>query len=313
MSNEAAGTGQSRAQRVKQVIPSTPWWVAAALFLVLYLAVNFIYAASTTRPAPPTIDDPGRAVVYVSPVGLVPTEGKIKSELLIQPPADLVEAGRWVEKVNVNLLSITKTLTFEQGTRDFSADFEVITPETTFEMYPFDQYQVPLWVVVTVEDAQGEERVIPSDLVVWGKFPGWRVEPTTSRDTDLAALGLSEQDRAEFNRTGNSAAVIDVSRNGSTVSIVLLLLAAMVVLTALALVVARSVATRRRRIEATMASWFAALLFAMVPLRTNMPAAPPIGVWIDFLVFLWVILGLMVALSLFIASWLRYSPPGVKS
>ncbi|MDQ1250918.1 MAG: hypothetical protein QG597_5298 [Actinomycetota bacterium] len=106
-----------------------------------------------------------------------------------------------------------------------------------------------------------------------------------------------------------SIAVVKLARNGSTMTIVVLWLTAMVVLTGLALVVARAVATRRRRIEATMASWFAALLFAMVPLRTNLPGAPPIGVWIDFLVFLWVILGLMVALAVFIGSWLRYSRP----
>jgi hypothetical protein len=294
-------------------MPSTPWWVAAVSFLVLYVGVNIIYGASTIRPELPAVDEQGQAVLYVSPVGLVPTEGRIRSELLIQPPEDLLEGGRWAQTVRVNLLSITRTITFEQGTRDFSADFEVITPETSFEMYPFDHYQVPLWVVVTVEDDQGQENVIPSDLVVWGKFPGWRVEPTTSRDTDLAALGFSEQDREDFLSSGNAATVIDVARNGSTMSIVLLLLAAMIVLTALALIVARSVATRRRRIEATMASWFAALLFAMVPLRTNMPGAPPIGVWIDFLVFLWVLLGLMAALSLFIGSWLRYSPPVVNS
>ena len=57
-----------------------------------------------------------------------------------------------------------------------------------------------------------------------------------------------------------------------------------------------------------MASWFAALLFARVPLRTNMPGAPPIGVWIDFLVFLWVLIMLMISLAVFVGSWLVFTP-----
>ena len=33
----------------------------------------------------------------------------------------------------------------------------------------------------------------------------------------------------------------------------------------------------------------------MVPLRINLPGAPPIGVWMDVLVFYWVVMALMVA------------------
>lgn len=37
-----------------------------------------------------------------------------------------------------------------------------------------------------------------------------------------------------------------------------------------------------------------------------MPDAPPIGVWLDFLVFLWVLLLLVVALAGIISGWLRH-------
>jgi hypothetical protein len=58
-----------------------------------------------------------------------------------------------------------------------------------------------------------------------------------------------------------------------------------------------------------MAGWFAALLFALVPLRTNMPGAPPIGAWLDVAIFYWVELALLIAMAVFIGSWLRYRKP----
>ena len=71
-------------------------------------------------------------------------------------------------------------------------------------------------------------------------------------------------------------------------------------------VVAWSVATRRRPIEATMASWFGAMLFALIPLQGFMPGAPPVGAWIDVFVFLWVEITLLTSMGVFIISWLRY-------
>ncbi|MCB0914959.1 MAG: DUF4436 family protein [Actinobacteria bacterium] len=287
----------------------TPWWISGVVFLVVYLGVNAIYGASTTRPDPPVVDDPDRVIVNLTPVAVVPIEDRIRLNVLIEPPMDLLRNGALRDEVTVNLLSIPKSLTFEAGARALSTEIDVPATDGTFEMYPLDSYRLAVVSTVTATDSSGTERLVPSDLVVWGKFPGWRVEPTTSLDADLDEWDVPQNVRADILSGRFAVAQVEVSRSGSTMAIVVLLLTAMVVLTGLALVVARTVATRRRRIEATMASWFAALLFAMVPLRTNFPGAPPIGVWLDFLVFLWVLMGLMIALSLFVASWLRYSPP----
>ena len=89
-----------------------------------------------------------------------------------------------------------------------------------------------------------------------------------------------------------------IDRAGSTVAIAVLLLAMMVVLAIIVVVVVRAVA--RRQLDATfaVASWMAALLFALIPLRGFFPGAPPLGSWMDVLVFFWVLLTLMSALAL---------------
>ncbi len=308
MSNTGDAEQASTAPPRLKLKQGPAWWIAALLFAVMYLGVNLIYGASTAPPEQPVVDDRGRTVVSLSLIGLVPAEDSVRLKLLLEPTEDLISDGALTEQVSVNLLSIPRTVTFERGTRALSTDIEVVAVDGTFERYPFDSYQVPIVATVNATDDEGRERALPTDLIVWGKFPGWRTDPTTSREVEPEEWGLAEDVRPAIDEGRIAVAFVDASRNGSTMSIVVLLLTAMVVLALLALVVARAVATRERRIEPTLAGWFAALLFAMVPLRTNFPGAPPIGVWMDFLVFLWVLMGLMVALSLFIASWLRYTP-----
>lgn len=291
--------------------PSPIWLVSAGVFAVAFIAVNLLFARSTQPPVVPEVDEPGKAVVYVSPSAVVPSEDRIKAKVFVEAPEDFIQAGALAKDLTVHISGV-EPLKFEAGLRSLVKDVDLLANQSTYERYPFDRFTTLLLVNVTTVDAAGAEVNVPDQLVVFGKFPGWRVMPTTgeSLPPELAAeiVGAGVDPRSY------AIGTLTVARNGSTMSIVVLLLVAMVVVTALALRVARAVAMRRRKIEATMASWFAALLFAMVPLRTNMPGAPPIGVWIDFLVFLWVLIGLMIALSLFIGSWLRYTspPPGVS-
>ncbi len=97
-----------------------------------------------------------------------------------------------------------------------------------------------------------------------------------------------------------------LERSGAVITAAAVIVFLVVAMATLAAVVAWSVATRRRPIEATMASWFGAMLFALIPLQGFMPGAPPVGAWIDVFVFLWVEITLLTSMGVFIISWLRY-------
>ena len=43
-----------------------------------------------------------------------------------------------------------------------------------------------------------------------------------------------------------------------------------------------------------------------------MPGGPPIGVWIDYIVLLWVVVIFMTSLAVFVAAWLRYGDPAIN-
>ncbi|MGH9272101.1 MAG: DUF4436 family protein, partial [Ilumatobacteraceae bacterium] len=91
-----------------------------------------------------------------------------------------------------------------------------------------------------------------------------------------------------------------------TLAFAFILLAIMVALPVIALVVAVNTRWRScRPVQPTFMSWLAAMLFATVPLRNFLPGSPPPGSWIDAVVVLWVIAGLVAALAIYATAWYR--------
>ena len=89
----------------------------------------------------------------------------------------------------------------------------------------------------------------------------------------------------------------EIVRDGSTKSIALLLLLLMVILATIAILVTGSATRGRMKLELSVASWMTALLFALIPLRGFFPGSPPLGSWMDILVFFWVELILMLSVA----------------
>ena len=61
----------------------------------------------------------------------------------------------------------------------------------------------------------------------------------------------------------------------------------------------------KRKFLPPLGTWYAANLFAIIPLRNILPGAPPPGSWIDQAIVQWVLLALATAMSLFIYAWHR--------
>jgi hypothetical protein len=63
----------------------------------------------------------------------------------------------------------------------------------------------------------------------------------------------------------------------------------LIALAGLALFVAVQTVRDRRKFQPPMTTWYAAMLFAVMPLRNALPDSPPFGFWIDVTIVLWVI------------------------
>jgi hypothetical protein len=103
---------------------------------------------------------------------------------------------------------------------------------------------------------------------------------------------------------------LDLKRSTPVIASVAVVVVLVVALAALSASVAWAAATGRRPVETTFAGWFAGMLFALIPLRSNLPGAPQVGAtWLDLGVFLWVEVALLAGLCVFILSWFRYREP----
>lgn len=300
-----ARKAEARRQRRKRL--AILWIVIGIVAAILYTVVLIAYGRSTAPAPAPVPDNYDSVRVFIQPTEFSAATKLLNSDVSVSVPAELEGTDGQLNSA-VHLLIFTETGTreikFPAGTPGLALTSTTTLPlgSGQYSSYPIDKYSDEIGILVEVREPDGAVWY-PAQLAIWGDLSGWRITG-----------GVNSSGIAEPMRTTDppapAAAFTDVSlrRAGSTLSIVVLMLASMVAVTAVALVVAFAVSRRLRRTEATMASWFAALLFAMVPLRLNMPGAPPIGVWIDFLVFMWVLLGLMLALVVFISTWVRFSP-----
>ena len=121
---------------------------------------------------------------------------------------------------------------------------------------------------------------IPTEASLFFRVPGWSASGT-------AVSGAS---------TGEVVAT-EVVRDGSTRSIAVLLLLLMIILASIAILVKGSATRGKMKLELSVASWMTGLLFALIPLRGFFPGSPPLGSWMDILVFFWVELILMLSVS----------------
>ncbi|MHA7651764.1 DUF4436 domain-containing protein [Mycobacterium sp. ML4] len=156
--------------------------------------------------------------------------------------------------------------------------------------WPFDQYHSG---PVTVELIGGDRQVMERVAVRFtDRLPGWRIDiPTTDDPGPPAPYRVA------------------LHRSASTAAFAIVILGVLIALAGLAMFVAVQTARGRRKFQPPMTTWYAAMLFAVVPLRNAMPNAPPFGAWVDIRVVLWVIVVLVLSMTIYITCWWRHLAP----
>lgn len=289
------------------------WRWILGLLAIAWVTTIAIYAIglgqSPQAPAAVPPPGPGEVSVSINPVSFTPDSGALAvSVRIVADTAALDAQGGLLNPIGISLEPVV-----ENGFVLLAKGAIPTTIQRTVQLsgsvrnYPFDEFSAP----VIVAAAQSVNNAW-QPLQVQGGFTqplvsNWEVRSTV--DTANAAdLALSEDaDAGQVLAAGSSALVLDTSlrRQTPNIGLSLVLLALMAVLAALALLGVRAVADGRRKQEMTMTSWFAALIFAMLPIRLAMPGAPPMGAWIDILVTFWVFIVLMVALAWWVIVWLQ--------
>jgi hypothetical protein len=159
--------------------------------------------------------------------------------------------------------------------------------------WPFDTYKTEV-IAADVFTGTGPNREkAPARVEVSGKLDGWDATVTRVHDPSDSNPDIQDDVIITLNRA-KGPLIFDIG-------ICLVLIA----LPVLALWVAIPVALGKTSFLPPMTTWYGAMLFAIVPLRSILPGSPPYGSWIDQAIVLWVLIGLVTAMALFLVGWWR--------
>lgn len=300
-----SGQSSQRRPRVRRRVVALGLVV---LVVLLYVAVVLLYAANTRseKGGSAGSPDPDAVLVVMSPVAVNGPGERLSIDARILPPDSLVADDNITLSQNLSVIISpidgTQAVSLDANSLAFITKTVSVPAAGTVENWPFDRYDANI-AVLAYSTVDGVKKTYPTFVQWQGSLSGWNFDvrendEKTASVTDAA--GLSEP-----------LATIDIgaSRSGSTLAFGFLLLALLVVTPTLVLFVAIRTYTGRRKVEATLTSWMGAMLFATIPLRGFLPGSPPIGSWIDFLVVLWVIVGLITGLTIYVLAWNRWGTP----
>lgn len=276
--------------------------VIAVLALVAYVVAALAFAFRSVVVGSRAQESPqapiGGVAVTVELRDFDPERQDLTAAVQVDPGAALLsESERLAAPLSVTIgpASDPTEISFEGNDLAATSDQVIFLPGT-IENYPFDAYSDAMEV-----------------NAYWFVDDAWQTIPV--------AVGVDASALTEWWHVGESVAAssgdgeaaaftIGVSRTISTRIFALLIAGLLGAIALIALIAVRNVASGRRAQDLSMTDWFAALLFAIVPLRLALPGSPPIGVWLDVLVFFWAVAVVMLSLLWWIKIWIDRGPPG---
>ena len=253
-------------------------FVSAYILVVTFYRTGF--DETFTSPKPP----PGGVALVFTPTKVDADARTASGDVLLFLSPELTDAaGKSKVKLRVELFPSlsTNSLDYPAGQIPSPAAVTLPTPGIV-QRYPLDTYDVAFTARVSTNPANRQGLAVPTQASVFFQVPGWSF------------------DNAQFRQVSGSevAAAGVIGRAGSTKMVAVLMLVLMVALALIAVLVVQSSATGRMRLELSVASWITAMLFALLPIRGFLPGDPPVGSWIDILVFFWVEVTIMVCVGL---------------
>jgi hypothetical protein len=253
-----------------------------AILVAAYLFGVQSYRAGLAQAFPAQDPPSGGVSVVIVPERVSAEEQELPAQVLVFPSPELLDsAGLLTQELEVRLQPALTGQTLLLPAGDAPAPQSVVLPAAGIvQEYPFDSYAVSADVRVHSLYADTYD-ALPVEASVFFRVPGWTTRDTASAASDAEGVVVSTE----------------LARDGSTKSIAVLMLLLMCILATIAILVTGSATRGRMKLELSVASWMTALLFALIPLRGFLPGDPPLGSWIDVLVFFWVELILMLSVA----------------
>jgi Domain of unknown function (DUF4436) len=282
-------------------VRSRSWWPRVRLGVIAVIGVIgcamitsvILYVDGAASQRIPTHGTPtsGGTTVTMNLVSISNDYSQLVGDLVIRPGPALVdpETDGLKQDLTVAVTSVTTPVrrTYSKGM--LPGVFPVpLTLARDVERWPFDSYYTG---PITVELFTGASKVPERANVTFvDRLTGWKVQ--VNRVNNANALAPYE---------------VDLGRSASTMVFAITILCIFVAIAAVGLFVAVQTVRDPRKFQSPLTTWYAAMLFAVVPLRNALPGSPAFGSWIDLTIVLWVLVALVVSMLLYIAAWWRYT------
>jgi hypothetical protein len=274
--------------------------ILLAFFATYGLSLLGVRALQKSEGPLPPLDlsqaGPDDTVVQIRLQELKPTTNRLTVNVIIYPGESLYD--KRFDELNTDI-AVRLYPPNDLGDLVFPKGKAPAQVTTTIEAHgnpgswPFDKYHTePQSADVFVGSGVNRKR-IPAIVQVTGSMDGWDAEVQRSTDT------------SETGSHNNSNVVLTLQRAKGPLIFDLGIIVVLVSLPTLALLVAIPMAMGRRKFVPPFATWYAANLFAIVPLRNILPGAPPPGSMIDQALVQWVLLALATAMALYVFAWVR--------
>jgi hypothetical protein len=156
------------------------------------------------------------------------------------------------------------------------------------EIWPFDSYQTDTLSADVLVGSGDDRKYKPARVEVAGKLEGW----------DVSVQRVGE---------GGDSVIITLQRSKAPLIFDLGICLVLFAMPAMALAVVIPMLLGKRKLVPPFGGWFAALLFAVIPIRNFLPGAPPPGAWVDQALVIWVLIALVGAMGLYMLTWYKQS------
>jgi hypothetical protein len=274
--------------------------ILVAVIVVYVLSLIAVHLLAKSAPALPAVDlskvEADDSVVQVRLEKLDTVANRLTVNVLVYPKDSLYDKNFGVLTTDAAVRLYPEN---DLGDLQYPVGKAPAQVSTTIEAqgdpgnWPFDTYKTQV-VAADVFTGTGQNREkAPARVEVTGKLDGWDATVTRVHDPEDSNPDVQDDVTITLHRA-KGPLIFDVG-------ICLVLIA----LPVLALWVAIPVALGRTSFLPPMTTWYAAMLFAIVPLRNILPGSPPYGSWIDQAIVLWVLIGLVGAMALFLFGWWR--------
>lgn len=268
---------------------------ATAIILVYLAAVvgYFWLDSSASELEPGDLQRAGETVVLVELTAIRPVDDSVTATVTVLPDRALLdESGALKTDVAVRLYP--------------SNDFEQLCyrrghipgrEQTTLHLFgdadrwPFDTFRTGAISAEAFPGSCESRDSSPTRVAVDGSLNGWNIH---SESVDLA--GAPNVD---------GAVTISFSRARGPLALIAGLCLVLLTLPAIALFVAVEMLLGLKAFQPAFSTFFASMLFAVVPIRNLMPGSPPAGSWVDEAITVWVLIALTAATVIYVVAWAR--------